>query len=104
MVPRSHIGAQKNDNRPIFDGSRFLSSGSFDLAASIYSQAISMFSVTRRAGWAQNLASQNLPLNPSKPLGASKGFCAGGTAGGGWGPGRKPGPSLTQNPLSTPHP
>ena len=35
LVPRSHIGAQKNDNRPIFGGSRFLSSGSFDLACSI---------------------------------------------------------------------
>ena len=40
---------KKNDNRPIFDESRFLRSKSLDLDSSIYFSAISMFPVIRRA-------------------------------------------------------
>ena len=41
--------AEKKDNRPIFDESRFLRSGSLDLGSSIYLSTISRFLVTRRA-------------------------------------------------------
>ena len=54
MVTKFARRAEKNDNRPIFDGSRFLRSGSLDLGSSIYFSTISMFPVTRRAGWAHS--------------------------------------------------
>ena len=51
--------AEKNDNRPIFDGSRFGSSESPDLTFLIYFLAISIFPVTRRAGWAHPNSKSN---------------------------------------------
>ena len=51
--------AEKNDNRLIFDGSRFLGSGSLDLGSSMHFSTISMFLVTRRAGWAHSNSKNN---------------------------------------------
>ena len=52
MVTKFARRAEKNDNRLIFDGSHFLRSGSLDLGSEINFLIISMFPVTRRAGWA----------------------------------------------------
>ena len=57
--------AEKNDNRLIFDGSRVLRSGSFDLGSSIYFSIISMFPVTRRAGWAHPNSKSNTVFEKS---------------------------------------
>ena len=59
MVTKFARRAEKNDNRLIFDGSRFLRSGSLDLGSSIYVLIISMFPVTRRAGWAHPNSKSN---------------------------------------------
>ena len=57
--------AEKNDNRLIFDGSRFLRSGSLDLGSSIHFSIISMFLVTRRAGWAHPNSKSNTVFEKS---------------------------------------
>ena len=51
--------AEKNDDRPIFDGSQFLRSENLGLCSSIYFSIISMFLVTRRAGWAHPNSKSN---------------------------------------------
>ena len=57
--------AEKNDNRVIFDESGFLRSGSLDLGSSIHFSIISMFSVTRRAGWAHPNSKSNTVFGKS---------------------------------------
>ena len=52
MASNLHVQAKKIDNRPNFGESHFWSSGSLEKAFSSYFLVISMFSVTRRAGWA----------------------------------------------------
>ena len=56
---------KKNNDRPIFDEIRFLSSGGLDLAFSIYFRVISIFSVTRRAGWAHPNSKSNTVFGKS---------------------------------------
>ena len=57
--------AEKNDNRLFFDESRFLGSGSLDLGSSISFSIISMFPVTRRAGWAHPNSKSNTVFGKS---------------------------------------
>ena len=57
--------AEKNDNRLIFDGSRFLGSGSLDLGSSIHVSIISTFPVTRRAGGAHPNSKSNTVFGKS---------------------------------------
>ena len=56
---------EKNDNRLIFDGSRFLGSESLDLGSLIHFPIISMFLVTRRAGWAHPNSKSNTVFGKS---------------------------------------
>ena len=65
MVTKFARRAEKNDNRLIFDGSRFLRSGSLDLGSSIHFSTISMFPVTRRAGWAHPNSKSNTVFGKS---------------------------------------
>ena len=65
MVTKFARRAEKNDNRLIFDGNRFLRSGSLDLGSSIHFSMISMFPVTRRAGWAHPNSKSNTVFGKS---------------------------------------
>ena len=65
MVTKFARRAEKNDNRPIFDESRFVRSESLDLGSSINFSAISMFSVIRRAGWAHHNSKSNTVFGKS---------------------------------------
>ena len=65
MVTKFARRAEKNDNRLIFDGSRFLRSGSLDLGSSIHFSISSMFPVTRRAGWAHPNSKSNTVFGKS---------------------------------------
>ena len=65
MVTKFARRAEKNDNRLIFDGSHFLRSGSLDLGSEIHFSIISMFPVTRRAGWAHPKSESNTVLGKS---------------------------------------
>ena len=65
MVTKFARRPEKNDNRLIFDGSRFLRSGSLDLGSSIPFAIISMFPVTRRAGWAHPNSKSNTVFGKS---------------------------------------
>ena len=65
MVTKFARRAEKKDNRLIFDGNRFLRSGSLDLGSSIHFSIISMFPVTRRAGWAHPNSKSNTVFGKS---------------------------------------
>ena len=57
--------AKKNDNRVIFNENGFLRFESLDLGSSIHFSIISMFSVTRRAGWAHPNSKSNTVFGKS---------------------------------------
>ena len=58
-------GPKKYDDRPNFGESHFWSSGSLDKAFSSHFLVISMFSVTRRAGWAHPNSKSNTVFGKS---------------------------------------
>ncbi len=62
---RSLHAEPKKNNRLIFDESRFLDSKSLDLGSSIHFSIISMFLVTRRAGWAHSNSKSNMVFGKS---------------------------------------
>ena len=62
-----HARAKKNYDRLNFGGSRFLRSEILDLAISIYFKTISVFSVTRRAGFPDAISRSDLFLPFNSP-------------------------------------